>query len=255
MGCYDFRTTTNQPEMPSRPRSLKLDREWPTYMLSRDVQSVLQRSDCRCVSARLLWQLGSGNDQQQFLASADYLTSFGLPTLISSFEAATSEVLKGKQLKDFFNTIVLHDTVIQILNTFMSTGSPHQWLGFLMPEDSKRNDFSVSSSTGSADLSNASKFEQLMLETRAALSSTEFGNIVDILLKAAVDVLMEDVRVLCGDANLTSGIPLAKLLSRIARMDQILLEEPNRNRYIQVIQDIPEVEIFFTLLYASIPAS
>uniref|UniRef100_M1BAM1 Amino acid transporter n=1 Tax=Solanum tuberosum TaxID=4113 RepID=M1BAM1_SOLTU len=36
------------------------------------------------------------NDQQQFLASADYLTSFGLPTLISSFEGATSEVLKGE---------------------------------------------------------------------------------------------------------------------------------------------------------------
>lgn len=35
------------------------------------------------------------NDQQQFLASADYLSSFGLPTLISSFEGATSEVLEG----------------------------------------------------------------------------------------------------------------------------------------------------------------
>ncbi|KAG5572386.1 hypothetical protein H5410_062152 [Solanum commersonii] len=160
-----------------------------------------------------------------------------------------------KQLKDFFNSTVLHDTVVQILNTFISTGSPHHWLSFLMPEDSKRNNLGVSSSTGSTDLSNASKFERLMLETRAVLSSTEFRNIVDILLKAAVDVLMEDISVLCGDANLTSGMPLAKLLPRIAHMDQILLEEPNRNRYIQVIQDIPEIEIFFTLLYASTAAS
>lgn len=195
------------------------------------------------------------NDQQQFLASADYLSSFGLPTLISSFEGATSEVLEGKQLKDFFNTTVLHDSVIQILNTFMSMGSPHHWLSFLMPEDSKPNNLGVTSSTGSTDLCNASKFEQLMLETRAVFSSTEFRNIVDILLKAAVDVLMEDISVLCGDANLTSGMPLAKLLPRIAHMDQILLEEPNRNRYIQVIQDIPEIEIFFTLLYASTAAS
>lgn len=87
------------------------------------------------------------------------------------------------------------------------------------------------------------------------MGSAEFGNIVNISLKAAVDVLMEDIRVLCGEANLTSGMPLAKLLPRIAHMDQILLEEPNRNRYIQVIQDIPEVEIFFTLLYASSPPS
>ncbi|XP_009791935.1 peroxisome biogenesis protein 3-2-like [Nicotiana sylvestris] len=195
------------------------------------------------------------NDQRRFLASADYLTTFGLPTLISSFEAANSEVLKRKQLKDFFNTTVLHDTIIQILNTFMSTASPHQWLGFFMPEDSKQNNVDVSSSTGSTDLSNASKFEQLMLETQAVLSSAEFGNIVNISLKAAVDVLMEDIRVLCGEANLTSGMPLAKLLPRIAHMDQILLEEPNRNRYIQVIQDIQDVEIFFTLLYASSPPS
>ncbi|XP_015059546.1 peroxisome biogenesis protein 3-2-like [Solanum pennellii] len=195
------------------------------------------------------------NDQQQFLASADYLSSFGLPTLISSFEGATSEVLEGKQLKDFFNTTVLHDSVIQILNTFMSMGSPHHWLSFLMPEDSKPNNLGVTSSTGSTDLCNASKFEQLMLEARAVFSSTEFRNIVDTLLKAAVDVLMEDISVLCGDANLTSGMPLAKLLPRIAHMDQILLEEPNRNRYIQVIQDIPEIEIFFTLLYASTAAS
>ncbi|KAK4354381.1 hypothetical protein RND71_026575 [Anisodus tanguticus] len=137
----------------------------------------------------------------------------------------------------------------------MSTGSPHQRLGFLMLEDSDQNNFFVSSSTGSIDLSNASKFEQFMQETRAVLSSIEFRNIVGILLKATVDVLMEDIRVSCGDANLTSGMLLAKLLPRIAHMDKTLLEELNRNMYIQVIQRIPEVEIFFTLLYASIPAS
>lgn len=35
------------------------------------------------------------DDQQLFLASADYLANYGLTTLISDFEAATSEVLKG----------------------------------------------------------------------------------------------------------------------------------------------------------------
>ncbi|KAK4364043.1 hypothetical protein RND71_015401 [Anisodus tanguticus] len=70
------------------------------------------------------------DDEQQFLASADYLTNVGLPTLISSFETATSEVLKGKQLKDIFNTTVLHDTTLLVLYTLLSMESPHQYLGF-----------------------------------------------------------------------------------------------------------------------------
>lgn len=67
--------------------------------------------------------------------------------------------------------------------------------------------------------------------------------------------MMEDVTVLCGETNLKLGIPLAKLLPRLAHMSRILLEESNRNRYIQVVQDMPVVEMFFTLLYASTPTS
>ncbi|KAK4350062.1 hypothetical protein RND71_029375 [Anisodus tanguticus] len=195
------------------------------------------------------------DDEQQFLASADYLTNVGLPTLISSFETATSEVLKGKQLKDIFNTTVLHDTILLILDTFLSMGSPHQYLGFFMPEHSNLYNSAATSSSGSTEPSPASKFEQLMLEARAVLSSSEFENILDMSLKTAVDVMMEDIRGLCGETNLKLGIPLAKLLPRLAHMSRILLGEPNRDRYIQIVQDMPEVEMFFTLLYASTPAS
>lgn len=87
------------------------------------------------------------------------------------------------------------------------------------------------------------------------LGSSEFENILDLSLKTAVDVMMEDVTVLCGETNLKLGIPLAKLLPRLAHMSRILLEESNRNRYIQVVQDMPVVEMFFTLLYASTPTS
>ncbi|XP_016474110.1 peroxisome biogenesis protein 3-2-like [Nicotiana tabacum] len=195
------------------------------------------------------------DDEQQFLASADYLTNVGLPALISSFETAASEVLKGKQLKDFFNTTLLHDTVLRILDTFMSLGSPHHWLGFLMPEHFKLYNSAATFSSGNTEPSPSSKFEQLMLEARTVLSSSEFENILDLSLKTAVDVMMEDVTVLCGETNLKLGIPLAKLLPRLAHMSRILLEESNRNRYIQVVQDMPVVEMFFTLLYASTPTS
>uniref|UniRef100_M1A473 Amino acid transporter n=1 Tax=Solanum tuberosum TaxID=4113 RepID=M1A473_SOLTU len=160
-----------------------------------------------------------------------------------------------KQLKDFFNTTVLHDTILQILATFLSMGSPHHWMGFLMPEPSKLYNSAATSSSDSTEPSPASKFEQLMLEAQAVLSSSEFENILDMSLKTAVDVMMEDIKVLCGETNLKLGIPLAKLLPRLAHMSHILLEEPNRDRYIQIVQSMPEVEMFFTLLYASTPAS
>ncbi|CAN4088778.1 unnamed protein product [Withania somnifera] len=195
------------------------------------------------------------DDEQQFLASADYLAYVGLPALISSFETATSEVLKEKQLKDFFNTTVLHDTILQILDSFMSMGSPHHWMGFLMPEQSKLFNSAATSSTDNTEPLLASKFEQLMLEARAVLSSSEFENILDMSLKTVVNLMNEDLRVLCGETNLKLGIPLAKLLPRLAHMSRILLEEPTRYRYIQTVQDMPEVEMFFTLLYASTPAS
>lgn len=45
--------------------------------------------------------------------------------------------------------------------------------------------------------------------------------------------------------GVTSGIPLAKVLPRVAQMCPLLLEEPSNNQFIQVIENIPEVELFF----------
>ncbi|KAK4486105.1 hypothetical protein RD792_008773 [Penstemon davidsonii] len=182
------------------------------------------------------------NDEQQFLACVDYLSNYGLVSLISDTEAVASEVLTGKQLRDFFNASVLHDTIVHILDTLMSMGSPNRWVGYLMPEDA-----------GDYKISHATKFELLMRETRAVLSSAEFSNIVDISLRTVVSELLKDLSFHCGENNLSSGMPLAKLVPRIAQTSQLLLQESNRNRYIQIIRRIPEVELFFTLLYSSTP--
>lgn len=75
-----------------------------------------------------------------------------------------------KQLKDFFNTTVLRDTILQILHTFLCMGSPHHWMGFLMPEHSKLYNAAASSSSDSTGPVHASKFELLMLEAHDVLS-------------------------------------------------------------------------------------
>lgn len=80
-----------------------------------------------------------------------------------------------KQLKDFFNSPVVHDTLINILETLVIRRAPNQWVGYLMPEDGGAYKFvGPSSSTSGSDLSNATKFELLMGETRAVLSRYNF---------------------------------------------------------------------------------
>ncbi|XP_051119241.1 peroxisome biogenesis protein 3-2-like isoform X2 [Andrographis paniculata] len=191
------------------------------------------------------------NDERQFLACADYLSHSGLVGLIPLVEAATVEVLKGKQLKDFFDDSVLYDTLIHIVETLMVMGNPHHWVGYLMPEVAGDYRTLASSSGSGSDLLHNTKFELLMEETRAVLSSGEFANVVDISLRRLVHEVSNDMVIECGENNLKSGMALARLIPRIARRGQLLLAEPNRSRYIHIIRSIPEVELFFTLLYST----
>ncbi|GLT60365.1 hypothetical protein SLA2020_331340 [Shorea laevis] len=195
------------------------------------------------------------DDQQKYLAGADFLANHGMPVLISNVQVAATEVLKGKQLSDFFNTTVLHETVMQILDMFMNAGSPHRWVDCLMPEDSSVNKLSRTPSSDSTILSDFTKFNKLMFETKEVLSSAEFGSVVEVSLKAVVDALAEDTSIQSGGNSLASGMPLAKLLPRIAQIGPSLVDEPIKNRFIKIIQSVPEVELFFTLLYANMPAS
>nr|XP_034911022.1 peroxisome biogenesis protein 3-1-like isoform X5 [Populus alba] len=117
------------------------------------------------------------DDQQKFLAGADFLANNGLLALISNIQAVVTEVIEG----------------------------------------------------------------------------AEFGKIMGISLKVAVDALVEDMEAQCQStgASLTSGIPLAKLLSRVMQIVPSLLREASQNQFIQIIWTVPEVELFFTLLYAN----
>ncbi|XP_052180099.1 peroxisome biogenesis protein 3-2 [Diospyros lotus] len=206
-------------------------------------------------SSILLEEVDLINDQQKFLATADFLANCGMPDLISNMQAAASEVLKGNQLKDVFNASVLRETIVEILDVFMGMGGPHHWLCYLMPEDDRFNKLVPSSDRDGRDIPDVTKFDQLMEEAYAVVSSAEFANIVDVSLKTLVDALMEDIKAQVGGGNLLSGLPLAKLLPQVAHISPLLLEEPSKNRFIQIIQNLGEIEQFFTLLYANPSAS
>ncbi|KAK8478822.1 hypothetical protein V6N13_108495 [Hibiscus sabdariffa] len=196
------------------------------------------------------------DDQQKFLASADFLANNGLPKLISSMQTAATEVLKAKQLRDFFNTTILHQTIMQILDMFLSMGNPHHWVDCLMPEDPRLYKLAKTSSTDKTDPPEFTQFDKLMVETREVISSAEFGNVVELSLKAVAIALVEEKGFQSGGGgSLTNGMPLARLLPRIAQICPSLVEEPSKNQFIQTIQSVPQVGLFFTLLYSSMSAS
>jgi hypothetical protein len=59
---------------------------------------------------------------------------------------------------------------MQILDKFMSLGSLHQWIDYLMPEDSGHYILGTSSSIDDTVLPNSTNFDQLMVEARTVLS-------------------------------------------------------------------------------------
>lgn len=192
------------------------------------------------------------DDEQNFLARADFLASHGLPALIFNMQAAATEVLKSKQLKDVFDFSVLHETVVQILDTFMSMGRPHHWMEYLMPEDVNVPSLTASLSSNNLILSDVSKFDQLMIETQTVLSSDEFTNVVEVSLKTVVNATVKDIfGDQTGAGTPSSGIALVKLVPRVAQMSQLLLDEPTINQFVQTIKNIQDVELFFTILYAN----
>ncbi|CAJ1936669.1 unnamed protein product, partial [Sphenostylis stenocarpa] len=190
-------------------------------------------------------------DQKKFLDSVDFLSQHGMPALISDMEAAAKEVLKGKQLSTFFNSTTLHETVMQILNTFMSMGSPNYWIKYMIPELDKP--YSSNSRSDDPVPSDVTEYDQLMMEARAVLSSGEFERVVEISLQAVVDTVVELMGDKFSGGSITAGLPLARVLPQVAQMCPLVLEEPNKNQFIQIIKNIQEVELFFTLLYANMP--
>uniref|UniRef100_A0A803N5B7 Peroxin-3 n=1 Tax=Chenopodium quinoa TaxID=63459 RepID=A0A803N5B7_CHEQI len=192
------------------------------------------------------------DDEQIFLARADFLASHGLPALVFNMQAAASEVLKSKQLKDVFDHLILHETIVQVLDTFMSMGRPHHWMEYLLPEDAKLPSLTASQSGDNLIISDVPKFDQLMTETHTVLSSNEFTNVVDVSLKTLVNAIVRDIFVdQSGAGSHSSGMALVKLVPRVAQMSQLLLDEPSSNQFVQTIKNIQDVELFFTILYAN----
>ncbi|KQK24046.1 peroxisome biogenesis protein 3-1 [Brachypodium distachyon] len=197
------------------------------------------------------------NGHKDFLATADYLATYGINTLIMQMEHAATEILKEKQLKDLMSMDQVLQTVLQIFDQFMSLCEDKSWINYLVPENANRYAQLLAVSGSGFDdsslLMDVRKLDQLMTETRIVLASDDFRNVMDMSLRKIADVVIEDLGAQLGAAVPPSGLPLAKLLARVAQLSSPLLEEPSKNKHIQIIRSMPEVELFYTFLYANMP--
>lgn len=195
--------------------------------------------------------------QQDFLATADYLATFGIDDLLVSMEHAAMEVLKEKQLREPLTMEQLYEIIIQILELFMNINEPKHWISYLMPENATSYRQLMVTSANVYDensmLMDISKLDQLIKETHTVLSSSDFKNTLDISLRRIADVVIEDINA-SYPSSTSSGVPLAKLLPRVAQMGSSLLEDPSSNKYIQTIRCLDDVQLFYTLLYSNVPS-
>ncbi|CAN6224066.1 unnamed protein product [Urochloa humidicola] len=199
----------------------------------------------------------SANGHKSFLAMADHLPTGKINAYIMQMQRAATEVLKEKQLKDLMSTDQVLQTVLQILDMFTSLCEDNSWINYLVPDDaSVHAQVMAVSSSGFDDsslLNDFTKLQQLMAETRIVLASDDFRNIMERSLRKIADMMIEDLAAKNGIPSPPSGLPLAILLPRVAHLSSPLLEEPNKNKHIQMIQSMPEVELFYTFLYANMP--
>ncbi|KAL6655803.1 hypothetical protein ACP70R_006629 [Stipagrostis hirtigluma subsp. patula] len=199
----------------------------------------------------------SKSGHKDFLATADYLATYGINALIAQMQRAATEVLKEKQLKDPMSMDQVLQTVLQISDMFMSLCEDNSWINYLVPENANLYAQMLALSSSGLDdsslLKDVGKLDQLMSETRIVLASEDFKNIIVRSLRKIAEVVTEDLAAQIGTPIPPSGLPLAKLLARVAQLSLPLLEEPNKNKHIQIIRSMPEVELFYTFLYANMP--
>lgn len=97
-----------------------------------------------------------------------------------------------KQLRDFFKTTDLNETIMQILDTFMSTKGPHHWLGYLIPEDSRLQTPATASNSDTTVFSYVTEFDQLMAEIKAVLTRYAYEVTVTSILLITFSSLLKD---------------------------------------------------------------
>lgn len=76
---------------------------------------------------------------------------------------------------------------------------------------------------------------------------------MEISLKCFTDALVEEMETQTIAGGLATGKPLAKVLPHIENTMNVITAEPSKNRFLQIIRDLPEVKLFFALLYANMP--
>ncbi|KAF3342013.1 peroxisome biogenesis protein 3-1-like isoform X2 [Carex littledalei] len=125
-------------------------------------------------------------EKQEYLATADFLSTYGLNSLIMNMRNAVSQVMKTKQLNSQFSMETVQETMMEILDLFMGVESDLvliNWVDYILPETAAqyREMMSAANANDSSSLlMDFTKLEQLISETREVLSRVTMRHIYDM---------------------------------------------------------------------------
>lgn len=195
--------------------------------------------------------------QQKYIAFADFLPHSGLDMLICDTKAAVKNALLSKPLKEPCTLRDLREIFDNIHRNFEENHA--NWLAYMLPEENALPDdlLAASSITDAAqymagDIAlhhDDENLELLLIETRVILASDEFRDILTLSYGLVLDGVMEEFTALYEGRPIPS-VPLAKLLPPVASMGTSLLEQPNENRFVQMIATQKELQSFCATVYS-----
>lgn len=192
--------------------------------------------------------------QQNYLAFAEFLPREGLEMLISDVKAAAEEVLASKTLREpctLKDLREIFESIAKNLNINKTT-----WLPYMLPKDVMHSCYYSSKSMtqygseGEEVFDNDEKLRSLLEETRAILDSEEFADVLASSLDGVLDKVIEDFSIIYQDRK-TASMHLAKLIPPVASLGDSFLEQPDENRFVQLLIKLPQLQTFCATVYSA----
>lgn len=195
--------------------------------------------------------------QQKYIALAEFLPDKGIEMLISDMKVAVVSALASKSLKEPCSLADLRAIFESICSIFEC--SKVNWLAYMLPKEKLVFDGRVAALVASDTAKDGEKdvalhdeaelVERLLGETRDILDSQEFREVLVVSFDTVLDGAMEDFKAQYEGGD--ERVPLAKLLSLVAGIGALLLEQPDENRFIQLITNQQGVQSFCATVYSA----
>lgn len=197
----------------------------------------------------------SSTFQQTYLAFAEFLPHEGLGLLIRDTNKAVEEVVGVRTLRE---PCTLDDLGKIFANvTKCLRRNQNSWIRYMLPENMSLSNDLLSKSLGVKideeellSFQNDERMQSILEETKAILDSKEFEEMLALSLAVVIEQVIMDFDEMYQGWK-TSSIPLAKLIPHVAHLAESFFEQPEDNRFVQLLIRLPQLHTFCAMVYSA----